>query len=106
MVDIVYYEKKGTFKWFLNLSNKNYHKSIDDFNKDESVTPENCNIPLEHQIRMTKRMAFKPYTIVKDKRKLVYSTTLTYEQARDYRKANGSFMRPNAWDDLHIEVYV
>ena len=106
MVDIVYYEKKGTFKWFLNLSNKNYHKSIDDFNKDESVTPENCNIPVEHQIRMTKRMAFKPYTIVKDKRKLVYSTTLTYEQARAYRKANGSFMRPNAWDDLHIEVYV
>ena len=51
-------------------------------------------------------MAFKPYTIVKDKRKLVYSTTLTYEQARAYRKANGSFMRPNAWDDLNIEVYV
>lgn len=106
MVDIVYYEKKGTFKWFLNFSGSNFHKTINDFKNDESVTPENCNIPLEHQIRITKRMSFKPYTIVKDKRKLVYSTVLTYEQANEYRKAHGSFVRPNAWDDLHIEVYV
>lgn len=105
MVDIVYYEKASTYKWFLNLSNPDSTSDIRRLSAQDS-TDEACGIPLEHQIRIEKKSAFRPCIIVKDKRKLVYSTTLTYEQARAYRKANGSFMRPNAWDDLHIEVYV
>lgn len=103
MVDLVYHEKKSTYKWFLNLDNPSQESSILRYNKDML---EDCGIPEEHQIVIEKTGSFRPYYIVKDKRKLVYSATLTYEEARAFRKANGSFMRPNAWDDLHIEVYV
>ena len=105
MVDIVYYEKNSHYKWFLNLNNPDSASDIRRLSAQDS-TGEDCGIPLEHQIRIQKRSAFRPCILVKDKRKLVYSTVLTYEQASAYRKANGSFMRPNAWDDLHIEVYV
>ena len=32
--------------------------------------------------------------------------TLDFEQARAYRKAQGSYVRQNQWTDLKVEVYV
>jgi hypothetical protein len=31
---------------------------------------------------------------------------IDFDTARDYRKRHGSFMRRNAWEDLHTEVYL
>ena len=34
------------------------------------------------------------------------SFSLGFDEAREYRKRFGNFIRANQWKDLHIEVYI
>lgn len=42
----------------------------------------------------------------KDAYELYDYWTLSYENARRYRKANNQYLRKNQWEDLHVEVYI
>ena len=92
LIDLVVKTDDNSYQWFLNL--------------DKSDEDEVVNIPLEYQIKIKRKHCFKSEYVIKDKRKCVYSGTLHYDEALAYRKANGAYMRPNAWTDLNFEVYI
>ncbi len=87
-IDLVYHQADYDYKWFLKLGEQ-----------------EDVLIPEEYQIKMVKKNSFVPTIIIKDKRKKLFDMSIDFEEAKAYRKANGSYMRQTAWDDLHMEVY-
>lgn len=87
-VNLVYHESDYKYKWFVNLGANH-----------------NGAIPDEERIEIIKRVAFRPEKILKDKRKLLLKLKISYDEARAYRIACGSYMRPNDWTDLEVEVY-
>lgn len=87
-VDIVYHESPYHYKWFLNLNDSK-----------EALIPE------ESQIRIVKKNGFKPDIIVKDARKKLFEHVISFEEAKEYRKSRGEYIRKNAWDDIIIEIY-
>lgn len=90
-VEFVYHEKDYEYSWFLKL--------------DVSKSKEQPEIPELFRVKIKKKNYFKPEIIVKDKRREIMDTVLVFEEARAYRKAYGNYLRPNAWDDLHVKVY-
>ena len=87
-IDLVYHQSNYDYKWFLKLGEQ-----------DDALIPE------KYQIKLIKKNNFVPNIIIKDKRKKLFNMTIDFEEARAYRKENGSYLRQSAWDDLHMEVY-
>lgn len=71
----------------------------------QKLYEEQQDIPELFRVKIKKKNYFKPEIIVKDKRREIMDTVLVFEEARAYRKAYGNYLRPNAWDDLHVKVY-
>ena len=87
-IDLVYHQSNYDYKWFLKLGEQ-----------DDALIQE------KYQIKLIKKNNFVPTIIIKDKRKKLFNMSIDFEEARAYRKTNGSYLRQNAWDDLHMEVY-
>ena len=88
-VDIVYHESPYHYKWFLKLNDSK-----------EALIPE------ESQIKIVKKNGFKPDIIVKDARKKLFEHVISFEEAKEYRKSRGEYIRKNAWDDILSLIHI
>lgn len=90
-VDVIHHEGDYEYSWYLKL----------DLSGDMDVV----DVPEAYQIKITKKNNFVPKIIVKDSRRKVMDSVLIFEEAKDYRKAYGNYLRANQWNDLHVKVY-
>lgn len=87
-IDFIYHVDDDTYEYFLNFDDK----------KDISI-------PEEYKYKIIKKNYFIPQTIIKDKRKLIFKTTITFDDIKDYKKQLGTYARKTRWRDITLSVY-
>lgn len=88
IIDKVIVRENNTYEWYLNISGSNE----DIFN---IASNESLDIKRKHSLKVR----YEKYT-------QIFTSTITMERAREYRKQCGTYIREDKWNDLNFEVYI
>ena len=80
------------FEWYINLQGNAEQFMLTNNDKRSNET-------YEDKSRKTLELQTRSYT-------LAFTFTLTFEQAKAYKKQFGKFQRANQWNDMTIKVYL